>query len=292
MSIHARRQPEPGPGLGSYLQDIDGAALLSRRLEKELAEQVAQGDPYARDRLIRANLRLVVHIAKRYLGRALSLEDLIAEGNLGLMRAVEGYDHKVGVRFSTYASFWIKQSMRRAVILHGKPIRLPQYVVTLLSKWRRASSALGERLGRTPRPEEVAEALRLSRKKLALVTQALEVNRLLARPDDLGEDESDDGAMARVIDERSSAAEDQLIQADDLKRIFANLERLVEREATVLRMRFGLDPYSPMTLQEVGDNLGLTRERVRQLEKQAIGQLIAELDDPIGQSPVGFDITM
>ena len=255
MRTRAGRRSRYASELQTYLQDIDGTALLSRQEENELAERIARGDPHSRERLIRANLRLVVHIAKGYLGRGLSLEDLIAEGNLGLMRAVESYDRKVGVRFSTYASFWIKQSIRRAVILHGKPIRLPHHVVTLLSKWRRASSALGERLGRTPGPEEVAEALRLPKKKLALVTQALEVNRLLAHPDELGEDDDDD-AMARLIDMRSSAAEDLLIEADDLERIFAALERLEEREATVLRMRFGLDPYSPMTLGEIGEGTG------------------------------------
>ena len=194
-------------------------------------------------------------------------------------RAVEGFDPKVGVRFSTYASFWIKQSIRRAVILHGKPIRLPHQVVTLLSKWRRASSALCKRLGRTPSPEEVAESLRLPKKKLALANQALKVNRLRSRPQDLGEDEGDDGAMAKVIDTRSSAAEDLLIEADQMDRIFAILEQLEEREAIILRMRYGLDPYSPMTLVEVGKVLGLNRERIRQIERSAMKRLLTEFGD-------------
>ena len=272
-----------------YIQDIDRTPTLSRQEEVELAERIARGDSCARDHMVRANLRLVVCIAKYYLGKGLALDDLIAEGNLGLMRAVEGYDARTGVRFSTYASFWIKQSIRGAVIKQGRAVRLPMHVVTLLSKWRRASSALGERLGRPPEFEEVAEALRLSNEKLVLATQALEVNRLLARPYDLAKEEGDDGAMARLIDVRSSAAEDLLIEADDLERIFASLERLDEREATVLMMRFGLGPYSPTTLVEVGKVLGLTRERIRQIEKGAIKRLLAEFGDPISEEPVGCD---
>src|SRR5256885_8883045 len=132
------RRARCAPDLGAYLRDIDGTARLSRQEEGALAARVAQGDPHARDHRVRANLRLVVHLAKTYLGRGVALEDLIAEGNLGLLRAVEGYDGQAGVPFSTYASFWIKQSIRRVVIHQGKPVRLPQYAVTLLSKWRRA----------------------------------------------------------------------------------------------------------------------------------------------------------
>jgi RNA polymerase primary sigma factor len=264
--------------LKTYLEDIGATALLSCQEETQLAGRIAQGDSDARDHLIRANLRLVVNIARGYIGRGLPLEDLIAEGNLGLIRAVESYDGRPGVRFIAYASFWIKQSIRRAVIMQGKAVRLPVHVVVLLSKWRRASETLTDRLGRAPAPEEVGSALRLSEKKRSLVMQTLRVNHSTARSDVLCDGEVD--AIAFLADERTRAAEDLLIEADELEWIKVALACLDEREATVLRMRFGIDPYVPMTGSEVGRILGLTRERVRQIEKHAIARLFAEMDRP------------
>src|SRR4051812_11194859 len=142
-----RRDNSPSSPLQIYLHDINDTPLLTAQEERELAEKVAQGDPEAREHMVKANLRLVVNIARGYLGKGLSLEDLIEEGNLGLMRAVEGFDGGMATRFSTYASYWIKQSIRRAVMNQGKPIRLPAYMVTLLSKWKRVSVLLAERLG-------------------------------------------------------------------------------------------------------------------------------------------------
>ena len=143
-----RREFNAASPLQIYLQDINDTPLLSAEEERELAERVAAGDPYAREHMVKANLRLVVNIARGYLGKGLSLEDLIEEGNLGLMRAVEGFDGMMETRFSTYASYWIKQSIRRAVMNNGKPIRLPAYMVSLLSKWKRATAILTDRLGR------------------------------------------------------------------------------------------------------------------------------------------------
>ena len=150
MTFHRAegREANSSSPLQIYLHDINDTPLLSATEERELAVQVALGDPYAREHMVKANLRLVVNIARGYLGKGLSLEDLIEEGNLGLMRAVEGFDGMMETRFSTYASYWIKQSIRRAVMNHGKPIRLPAYMVSLLSKWRRASAVLADRLGR------------------------------------------------------------------------------------------------------------------------------------------------
>jgi RNA polymerase primary sigma factor len=273
MSSRARLQTANGSTLQIYLQEINNTPLLSAEQERELAVQVAAGDPYARDHMVKANLRLVVNIARGYLGKGLCLEDLIEEGNLGLMRAVEGFDGMMDTRFSTYASYWIKQSIRRAVMNNGKPIRLPAYMVTLLSKWKRATDILSERLGRPPTPDEVGKLLKLSKKKIGMVAKAIRVNDLIPHTDGV---DGDDFLLDDVLtDERSKGPGELLVEADDLERIFHRLDQLGEREATVIRMRFGLEPYTPMTLREVGENLGLTRERVRQLEKEAMETLMA-----------------
>ena len=153
--------------LETYLREINETALLTAEEELMLAKKIGEGDVLARDRMVRANLRLVVNIARGYTGKGLGLQDLIEEGNLGLLRAVEGFDPTVGTRFSTYASYWIKQSIKRALINSAKTIRIPAYMVELLSKWRRATVRLSEELGRTPTNEEVARVLGLPKKKLA-----------------------------------------------------------------------------------------------------------------------------
>src|SRR5580700_5295741 len=155
--------------LETYLREINETALLTANEEKELSYSIEQGNKEARDRMVRANLRLVVNIARAYTGKGLPLQDLIAEGNLGLMRAVEGFDPTMNTRFSTYASYWIKQSIKRAVINTGKTIRIPAYMNELLVKWRRATLKLQDELGRTPTQEEIASSLNLPRKKLAII---------------------------------------------------------------------------------------------------------------------------
>lgn len=272
-----RRELGSHSPLQIYLHDINDTPLLSAVEERELAERVALGDPYARDHMVKANLRLVVNIARGYLGKGLCLEDLIEEGNLGLMRAVEGFNGTMDTRFSTYASYWIKQSIRRAVMNHGKPIRLPAYMVSLLAKWKRVSNILTERLGRPPTPEEIGKVLRLSKKKVGIVSKAIRINNLIPHTETT---EEDGVALDDMLtDDRSKAPDDLLIESDDLERIFTRLGQLDDREATVIRMRFGLEPYAPMTLREVGENLGLTRERVRQLESQALLRLVSSLGE-------------
>jgi len=277
----SRRESNPQSPLQIYLHDINDTPLLSAQQERDLAERVAIGDVYARDHMVKANLRLVVNIARGYLGKGLCLEDLIEEGNLGLMRAVEGYDGTMETRFSTYASYWIKQSIRRAVMNNGKPIRLPAYMVSLLAKWKRVTNHLTERLGRLPTPDEVGKALRLTKKKVGIVTKAIRVNNLTPH----SENTDDDGfALDDVLtDDRSKSPDDQLIESDYLERIYQQLNEMEEREADVIRMRFGLEEFPPMTLREVGENLGLTRERVRQLENQAIHKLMEILNETGGQ---------
>jgi RNA polymerase primary sigma factor len=275
----SQESPASSP-LQIYLHDINDTPLLSAEEERELAERVAMGDPCAREHMVKANLRLVVNIARGYLGKGLSLEDLIEEGNLGLMRAVEGFDGMMETRFSTYASYWIKQSIRRAVMNNGKPIRLPAYMVSLLSKWKRATAVLADRLGRSPTPEEVGKALRISKRKIDIVAQAIQVNNLTPH----SENAQDEGPVLNdlLTDDRSKAPEIQLIESDDLDRVFERIEDLDDREATVIRLGLGLDFDDPMTLREVGENLGLTRERVRQLENQALQKLRSALRETTG----------
>src|SRR6267378_1630051 len=150
--------------LETYLREINETALLTADQEKSLARKIGEGDTEARDQMVRANLRLVVNIARGYTGKGLALQDLIEEGNLGLLRAVEGFDPAVGTRFSTYASYWIKQSIKRALINTAKPIRIPAYMVELLCKWRRMAADMQDSLGRTPTVEEIARALQLPKK--------------------------------------------------------------------------------------------------------------------------------
>ncbi|MDB5350918.1 MAG: polymerase sigma factor, sigma-70 family [Planctomycetota bacterium] len=272
----SRHQSDRNSVLHIYLQDINATPLLSAMEERALACRIAEGDPEARDHMVKANLRLVVNIARGYLNKGLGLEDLIEEGNLGLMRAVEGFDGTMDNRFSTYASYWIKQSIRRAVMNQGKPIRLPAYMVTLLTKWKRVNHVLTEKLGRTPLPEEIGRALRLSKKKVGIVTKAIQVNNLTPHPE--GGDEDGNLLDDVLTDDRAKSADDQLIEADDLERVYEQLDLMDLRESAVLRMRFGLDDQGPCTLREIGETLGLTRERVRQLESLALAKLVAVLD--------------
>ena len=263
--------------LETYLRDINGTSLLTADDEKRLAVAIAGGDAEARDHMVRANLRLVVNIARGYANRGLLLPDLIEEGNLGLLRAVEGFDPKVGTRFSTYASYWIKQSIKRALINTGKTIRIPAYMVELLSKWRRASARLAEELGRTPTPEEIGRVLGLPRKKLPIIKKAIRIYNLTPQTDQA---EAGWSLGEMVMDERARTPEDEMVEHDNLKHVMDQLEIMDQREATVLRLRFGLNDNEPRTLKEIGEVLGLTRERVRQIETEALGKLALSLNGP------------
>ncbi len=262
--------------LETYLREINETSLLTAQDEKDLARLIGAGDVQARDRMVRANLRLVVNIARGYTGKGLSLQDLIEEGNLGLLRAVEGFDPEVGTRFSTYASYWIKQSIKRALINSAKTIRIPAYMVELLSKWRRASTRLSEELGRSPTPEEVARILGLPKRKLPIVKKAIKIYNSTPQTD---QSEAGWSLGDMVMDERTKTPEDELIEHDILRHVREMMETMDAREATVLRMRFGLDNTEPHTLKEIGEQLGLTRERVRQIETEALKRLADSLED-------------
>jgi RNA polymerase primary sigma factor len=264
--------------LETYLREINETALLSADDEQHLAVAIGEGDVAARDRMVRANLRLVVNIARGYTGKGLSLQDLIEEGNLGLLRAVEGFDPAMGTRFSTYASYWIKQSIKRALINSAKTIRIPAYMVELLSKWRRATARLTEELGRTPTPEEVARVLGLARKKLPIIKKAIRIYNLTPQTDQA---EAGWSLGEMIMDERTKDPETELVDSDDLGHVLTMLETMDAREATVLKMRFGLENHEPRTLKEIGESLGLTRERVRQIETEALNKLHAGLQGEV-----------
>ncbi|MEM1227246.1 MAG: RNA polymerase sigma factor RpoD/SigA [Planctomycetota bacterium] len=263
--------------LETYLREINETPLLSADEELELAARIASGDVMARDQMVRANLRLVVNIARGYTGKGLGLQDLIEEGNLGLLRAVEGFDPVHGTRFSTYASYWIKQSIKRALINSSKTIRIPAYMVELLSKWRRATARLSEELGRTPTNEEVARMLGLPKKKLPIIRKAIKINNLTPQSD---QSEAGWSLGDMVQDERLKAPDEELVDHDILRHAMGLLKDLDERESTVLTLRFGLGGSEPMTLKEIGAELGLTRERVRQIETEALRRLADGLTDP------------
>jgi len=263
--------------LETYLREINETKLLTAKDEQNLAHRIAKGDAEARDHMVRANLRLVVNIARGYVSKGLGLQDLIEEGNLGLLRAVEGFDPTMGTRFSTYASYWIKQSIKRALINSSKTIRIPAYMVELLSKWRRATARLTDELGRMPTQEEIARILGLPKKKLPIIKKAIQVYNANPQSD---QTEAGWSLGETVMDERIKSPDETLLENDVLTTALELLGTLDTREATVLRMRFGLGDTTPHTLKEIGLELGLTRERVRQIETEALGKLANGLKDP------------
>jgi RNA polymerase primary sigma factor len=256
--------------LETYLREINETPLLNAEQEKQLAYRIEDGDSEARDQMVRANLRLVVNIARGYTGKGLSLQDLIEEGNLGLLRAVEGFDPSMNTRFSTYASYWIKQSIKRALVNTAKTIRIPAYMVELLAKWRRATAKLQDELGRQPTHEEIARSLGLPKKKLNIIKKAIRIYNSAPQAEQV---ETGWSLDEMLMDENSRTPDNEMVEADDLHHVLNLLEKMDKREATVLRMRFGLDDEEPKTLKEIGESLGLTRERVRQIESEALSKL-------------------
>lgn len=266
--------------LGWYLERIKSTALLTAEQERQLARRIREhSDPIAREQMIQANLRLVVKIAKEYTNPGMSLGDLVAEGNLGLMRAVEEFNPDVGVRFSTYAAWWIKQAIKRAMINAGQPIHIPAYLVKLITKWRRATRELESGLGRPPTIEEMARKLRISRKKADIVLHGLQA---VNAPSQMGVDETQ--AISEIVaDDEDLRPEKPMMDASVAPLVGKLLEKLEPRERRIMELRFGLDGYDgpPRTFKEIGQAVGLTRERVRQLEKKALSDLKKVVDETL-----------
>lgn len=262
-----------------YLEQIKETPLLTREEEVELCRKIqADGCAVSRERMIKSNLRLVVSIAKHYNNRGLALQDLIEEGNIGLLKAVEAFDPEVGARFSTYASWWIKQGMRRSLIGARQPVHIPAYMIELIGKWRRAFPVLQEELGRPPTNQEMAHHLELPLKKVRIIRKAVQALKSTGQASD------DEGStLAETLeDERTPTPAQNLLNADEIATIRELLEVIDKREAVILQLRFGLDGDEPLTLKEIGRLMGLTRERVRQVETDALRKLNRRMnsDDP------------
>ena len=267
--------------LQTYFRDINQAALLSAAEERDLAEAIARGDQDARRRMIEANLRLVVKIARDYLGRGMLIDDLIGEGNLGLIRAAEEFDPAFGTRFSTYASYWIKQGIRHALINTATTIRLPAHMFGLLTKWRRAERLLCREHGDAPSFDEIAAHLGLTENQKSLVTKARRANQLKLDSSLADEDASWSGDESMNC---GHAAETAMEMSEDRAEIHRRLDRLDERERLVISLRFGLMEESPLTLKEIGRRIGVTREWVRKIELRAVSKLAAAAAPPSSAS--------
>jgi len=252
-----------------YLREISHIPLLSPDEEAELARRIFQGDEEARKRLILSNLRLVISIAKKYVNRGLPLMDLIEEGNLGLIKAVERFDYRRGTRFSTYASWWIRQAITRAIASQGRTIRLPVHILDMLSRLVNISRRLAQELGRQPSIGEIAERMGLSEERIE------ELFNFAQRPASLQDkiEGFDDTYVEDMIEDKRDSSFEELERKFQREEMMKLLGKLSYRERETIILRYGLKDGVPLTLEEVGKRFGITRERVRQIEMEAIEKL-------------------
>jgi len=257
--------------LKTYLKEVRLIPLLTAKQEIELNKRIRKGDEMARKEMIRANLRLVINIAKRYMRMGTPFLDLIEEGNLGLMKAVEKFDHRKGFRFSTYAAWWIKQGITRSISEQGKMIRVPVYMNDLITKWKKNKERLSQKLKRVPSNEEIAKKLKLSPEKMGQINFWMSsTTSSLEAP--IGED--DENQISDLVEDRNAVPPDAGIQRLlNRERLDNLLEIMSEREKGILDLRFGLTNAKPQTLAEVAKKLGVSRERIRQIEDAALRKL-------------------
>ncbi len=256
--------------LSLYLQDIRAAKLLTAEEEQELARQAAKGDDAARKRMIESNLRLVVKVAKRYMGQGLSLLDLIEEGNIGLIKAVERFKPEKGCRFSTYAVLWIRQSIERGLVSHSRTVRLPAHVVGDLKRMVRITRTLTQRLGREPLLEELAKEMGVEADYMHRLMIAVRKATSLDTP----LDEEDRYHLADILSEEEKPGPFSITEHIELVKLVTSwLELLTPPEKAVIKLRFGLRDGEPKTLEAIGEMFGVTRERIRQIEVKALKRL-------------------
>ncbi|MDI9410780.1 MAG: polymerase sigma factor SigA [Planctomycetota bacterium] len=262
-----------------YLREVNETALLTPEEEKTLGWRIINdGCLQSKERMIKANLRLVIAISKNYVNRGLTLPDLIEEGNIGLIRAVEGFDPAQGARFSTYASWWIKQAIKRTLINAVQPIHIPAYMVELIARWKDTSRKFEEKHGRSPSLQELSKEMKLPVKKLVIIRRAVKAYQAPSQAP-IGEDgvAMDFGDLFE--DTRGKQPDREASENEDFKIILKLLDSIDERDARVLRLRFGLEGHEPLTLKQIGEIVGLTRERVRQIEVEALRRLNQQLHD-------------
>ena len=263
-----------------YLKEIDEASLLTMEQEHSLGKLVVEeNDPQAREQLVRSNLRLVVNIAKKYVGRGMSLGDLIEEGNLGLIKAVDYFDPDYGTRFSTYAAWWIKQSIKRALLANVQPVHIPTYMVALMNQWRHTTAELQNRLGRTLDVEEMAEIMHLPLRQAKIIHHIVKI--LSSVRDTSGSDGTEDNRIIEetLQDQNTGKPEDALVADEEQTKVLGLLNEIEPREADVLRSHYGLGGCKPMTLKQIGKKVGLTRERIRQIQRSALTKLYEYMNE-------------
>lgn len=254
----------------SYLKDIKNLPLLTAEEEVDLAKKIKRGDKLARAKMIQSNLRLVINIAKRYSGLGVSILDLIEEGNMGLMKAVEKFNHKRGYRFSTYAAWWIRQYISRSIANQGKTVRIPVYITEMMSRFKKTTEHLTSALKRKPRLSEISKKMRLPMKRVKLLHKMMTGISSLNAP--IGEEGTTE-FMNLIEDESIISAVDGLSNFLMQERIRELLEKMSKRERKILSLRFGLKDGSPRTLRDTAKSFGITRERVRQIESAAMKKI-------------------